>query len=157
MDLVYLCSEPSICKDLIVLFETYVTCSKDGVTVNALVIYALFLIRQSIIIHNINVEQVVACALLTKRAWVRSPIGTSFLDEVFSGFSSPVRRMSGSFRPPRSPNIIWPSLSSILIHYGRQWPEMFTRPKTSNKQINKHNINIILTGIVIQYITLNRL
>ena len=38
----------------------------------------------------------------------------------FRGFSSPVRQMSGSFRPPRSPNIIWPSLSFILIHYGRQ-------------------------------------
>ena len=50
----------------------------------------------------------------------------------FWGFSSPVRQMSGSFRPPRSPNNIWPSLSSILIHYGGQWPEMWTRPKTSN-------------------------
>ena len=49
----------------------------------------------------------------------------------FGGFSSPVRQMSGSFRPPRSPNIIWPSLSSsLIIHYGRQWPEMMTRPKT---------------------------
>ena len=48
------------------------------------------------------------------------------------GFSSPVRQMSGSFRPPRSPNIIWPSVSSIIIHYGRQWPEMLTRPKTWN-------------------------
>ena len=38
----------------------------------------------------------------------------------FRGFSSPVRQMSGSFRPTRSPYIIWPSLSSILIHYGRQ-------------------------------------
>ena len=49
-------------------------------------------------------------------------------------FSSPLRQMSGSFRPPRSPNIIWPSLSSssLIIHYGRQWPEMLTRPKTSN-------------------------
>ena len=46
------------------------------------------------------------------------------------GFSSPVRQMSGSFRPP---NIIWPSLSSsIIIHYGRQWPEMLTCPKTWN-------------------------
>ena len=27
----------------------------------------------------------------------------------FRGFSSPVRRMSGSFRPPGSPNIIWPT------------------------------------------------
>ena len=51
----------------------------------------------------------------------------------FRGFSSPVRQMSGSFRSSRSPNIIWPSLSSsIIIHYGRQWPEMLTRPKTSN-------------------------
>ena len=47
-------------------------------------------------------------------------------------FSSPVRQMSGSFRPPRFPNIIWPSLSSFIIHYGRQWPEMLTRPKTLN-------------------------
>ena len=78
------------------------------------------------------VAQVVGCAPVTQRARVRSPVGTSFLGEVFRGFSSPVRQMSGSFRPPRSPNIIWPSLLSILIHYGRQWPEMLTRPKTSN-------------------------
>ena len=32
------------------------------------------------------VEQVVACALVTQRARVRSPVGASFLDEVFSGF-----------------------------------------------------------------------
>ena len=41
----------------------------------------------------------------------------------FRGFSSPVRQMSGSFRSPRSPNIIWTSLSlslSIIIHYWRQ-------------------------------------
>ena len=54
----------------------------------------------------------------------------------FGVFSSPVRQMSESFRPPRSPNIIWPSLPSILIHYGRQWPEMLTRPKIST-QIKK--------------------
>ena len=71
------------------------------------------------------VEQVVARALVTQRArsgqvsWVR----------FFRGFSSPVRQMSGSFRPPRSPNIVWPSLSPIHIHYGRQWPEMLMRPK----------------------------
>ena len=39
--------------------------------------------------------------------------------------------MSGSFRTPRSPNIIWPS-SSNIIHYGRQWPEMLMCPKVSN-------------------------
>ena len=55
------------------------------------------------------VEQVVACALVTQRDRVRSPVGTGFLGEVFRGFSSPVRQMIGNFRPPRSPNIIWPS------------------------------------------------
>ena len=52
---------------------------------------------------------------------------------LFSGFSSPVRQTSGSFGAPRPPYLIWPSLSSsIIIHYERQWPEMLTRPKTSN-------------------------
>ena len=79
------------------------------------------------------VGQAAACAPVTQRARVRSPVGTGFLGEVFSGFSSPVRRMSGSFRPPRSPNIIWPSFSSsLIIHYGRQLPEMLTRPKILN-------------------------
>ena len=55
----------------------------------------------------------------------------------FRGFFSTVRQMSGKVRSQPSPNIIWPSLSSILIHYGRQWHEMLTRPKTSNKQTNK--------------------
>ena len=32
------------------------------------------------------VEQVVACALVTQRVRVRSPVGTSFLGAVFSGF-----------------------------------------------------------------------
>ena len=51
----------------------------------------------------------------------------------FWDFSSPVRQMSGSFRPPRSPNIIWPSLSSsLIIHYEHQWREMLARPKTLN-------------------------
>ena len=43
-----------------------------------------------------------SCAPVTQRARVRSPVGTSFLSEVFRGFSSPVRQMSGSFRFPRS-------------------------------------------------------
>ena len=33
----------------------------------------------------------------------------------FRGFSSPVRQMSGNFRPTKSPNIIWPSLSSFHL------------------------------------------
>ena len=58
------------------------------------------------------------------------PVGTSFLGEVFSGFFLTCKPMSGSFRPPWFPNILWPSYSSKLIHYGRQWPQMLTRPKT---------------------------
>ena len=59
----------------------------------------------------------------------------------FRGFSSPVRQMSGN-DASRSPNIIWPSLWSILIHYGRQWPEMLTRPKNlqytnTSKQVSE--------------------
>ena len=64
------------------------------------------------------VWQAVACAPVTQRARVPSPVVTSFLGEVFLGFSSPVRQMSGSVRPPKSPNIIWPSLSSSIIITG---------------------------------------
>ena len=68
------------------------------------------------------------------RARVRTPVGTGF-----RGFSSPVRQMSGSFRSPRSPNIIWPSSSSLILHYGRQLPEMLTCPKILN--IHTYNKN----------------
>ena len=61
------------------------------------------------------VGQAVACAHVSQRARVLSPVGTSFLDEVFRCFPSPVRQMSGNFRPPSSPNIIWPSSSSFHI------------------------------------------
>ena len=45
------------------------------------------------------VGQAVACTPVTQRARVRSQVGTSFLGEIFSGFSSPVRQMSGIFSP----------------------------------------------------------
>ena len=54
-------------------------------------------------ILQVIVEQAVACAPVMQRAWVQSLIGTSFLGEVYWGFSSPVRQMSGSFRPPKVP------------------------------------------------------
>ena len=77
------------------------------------------------------VGQAVTCAPVTQRARVRSPVGPSFLGEV----------LSGSFRVQRSPNIIWPSLSSsLMIHYWRQLSEMLTRPTTSNIQIHTHPI-----------------
>ena len=57
----------------------------------------------------------------------------------FFGFFSPLRQMSGSFRTPRSPNIIWPSLSSsIIINYGRQLHEMWTPPKITNIHTYTH-------------------
>ena len=55
--------------------------------------------------------QAVACTPVTQRAWVWSPVRTSFLGEVFS---SPVRQMSGSFRPPKVPKY---HLTIILIHH----------------------------------------
>ena len=51
--------------------------------------------------------------------------------------------MSGSLRPPRSPNIIWPSLSSNIIFYGHQWPETSMRPNTSNIQISSNIENVL--------------
>ena len=38
------------------------------------------------ILHFTAVGRAVAWALVTQRALVRSPVGTSFLGEVFSGF-----------------------------------------------------------------------
>ena len=59
---------------------------------------------------------VVACALVTLRARVRCPVGTSFPGEVFSGFFLTARQMSGNVRRPRSPDIIWSSSSSFHLH-----------------------------------------
>ena len=57
-----------------------------------------------------TVGQEVACMPIMQRAWVRSPVGTSFL----GGFSSPLREMSGSFRPPKVPEY---NLAIIIIQY----------------------------------------
>ena len=72
-------------------------------------------LKKLVIKRSTAVEQVVACALVTQRARVRSPVGTGFLGAVFRGFSSPVRQLPGNFRPPRSPNIIRPSSASFHI------------------------------------------
>ena len=83
--------------------------------------------RTRVIILSMNftmttaVEQAVICAPVTQRARVPFPVGTSFLGEVFRGISSSVRQMSGSFRPTRSPNIIWLSWSSFHIEWVRRW------------------------------------
>ena len=74
----------------------------------------------------------VACGLSRSGPGFDPRLGQVSWMRFLRGFSSPVKQMSGSFRPPRSPNIIWPSLSSLFIHYGRQCHEMLTRPKTLN-------------------------
>ena len=49
------------------------------------------------------VEQVVACALVTQQAWVRSPVGTSFLGEVFLGFFLTCKTNVGKLSAPKVP------------------------------------------------------
>ena len=58
--------------------------------------------------YTTAVEQAVAWEPVTQRVRVQSPVGTGFLGEFFRGFSSPVKQMSGNFRPTRSPNILCP-------------------------------------------------
>ena len=50
----------------------------------------------------------------------------------FSGLFLTCKTNFRKLQAPRFPNIIWPSLSSLMIHYWRQCPEMLTLPKTSN-------------------------
>ena len=101
---------------------------------NIIIIIIIIIMRcqVGIIFESTAVDQAVACAPLKQRPGFDPRSGQVSWVRFFRGFSSPVRQISGSFRPRWSPNIIWPSLSSILIHYGRQWPEMLTRPKTSD-------------------------
>ena len=70
-----------------------------AVEISGMMLFVADVSNQSIVRGSTAVGQVVACAPVTQRARIRSLVGTSFLGEVFSGFSSPVRQMSGSFRP----------------------------------------------------------
>ena len=99
--------------------------------------------------HKIQLKQQSSTALgqavvyvpVTQRAHVRSLIETSFLGEVFLGFFLICKTDVRKLYAPRSPNIIWPSLSSpLIIHYECQWPEMLVRPKTSNIHTHKTTI-----------------
>ena len=49
------------------------------------------------------VEQAVACALVTQRARVRSPVGTGFLGEVFSGVFLICKTNVGKLQAPKVP------------------------------------------------------
>ena len=52
-------------------------------------------------------------------ARVRFPVGTGFLREFFWGFSSPVRQMSGNFRPTMVPEYHLDAI--IIISYSLCW------------------------------------
>ena len=60
------------------------------------------------------VGQEVSCMPVMQQARVESPVGTSFLGKVFSGFFLTCKTCQEALGPPRSPNIIWPSLSSFI-------------------------------------------
>ena len=64
-------------------------------------------------IKSTAVEQVVACALVTQRARVRFPVGTSFLGEVFSGFFLTCKTNVGKLSAPKVPEY---HLTIIIIH-----------------------------------------
>ena len=59
----------------------------------------------SLSLPSTAVEQALTCAPVTHRAWVRSPVWTSFLGEIFSGQD----KCQEALGPHGSPNIIWPS------------------------------------------------
>ena len=48
--------------------------------------YSLETFLEFLGLESTAMEQVVVCALVTQRARVRSPVGTCFLGDVFSGF-----------------------------------------------------------------------
>ena len=63
------------------------------------------------------VEQAAACALVTQRARVRSPVGTSFLDEVFPHLQDECQEALG----PQGPRTSFGHHNHpSSFHYGRQ-------------------------------------
>ena len=60
------------------------------------------------------VEQVVACALVTQRARVRSPVGTSFLGEVFLGVFLTCKTNVRKLQAHKVPEY---HLAIIIIHH----------------------------------------
>ena len=103
-------------------------------------------------------EEVVACALVTQRARVGCPVGTSFLGEVFSGFFLTCKTNVRKFGPASTPVII---LYIIIIQshihpskdgdgletldvVGPTWPSLnkiFIYPTWSmHRPIHSHNL-----------------
>ena len=55
------------------------------------------------LLKSTAVDQVVACAPVTQRARVRSPVGTNFLGEVFSGFFLTCKTNVGKLQAAKVP------------------------------------------------------
>ena len=99
-------------------------------------VYFFYIFTKDKIVKSTAVEQAVACASVTQLPGLDHRSGQVSWVRFFRGFGSPVRQMSGKLRPQLSPDYNWP-ISARIIHYGRQWPEMLTRPKTQIKIIIK--------------------
>ena len=106
-------------------------------------VFYLSLIKNCILICSINkdsmiiiyillrdastaIEQAVVCVPVAQRVRIRSPVGASFLGEVFFRcFFSPVRQMSGSYRPAWFPEyhlaIIIILIISTLLELMSEW------------------------------------
>ena len=103
-------------------------------------------------IKSTAVEQAIACALVTQRARVQSPVGASFLGEVFSGFF--LTSKMNVRKPTRSLNIIWPSLSSLIISLRAPMTWDVDVPYNSNIQIIR--IKTFFLMIVYTHLNLSR-
>ena len=66
-------------------------------------------------------EQVIACTLVTQRARVRSPVGTGFLGEVFSGFFLTCKTNVRKLQAPKVPE--YHLAVVIIILYSPCWDD----------------------------------
>ena len=92
----------------------------------------LSLLQYIQLFRSTAVGQGVACPPVTQRVRVRSPVGTRSLGEVFSVFSLTCKTNVRKFQTHKVPEYHLVIITSSTPHYGRQWPEMLTRQKTSN-------------------------
>ena len=83
--------------------------------------FLLFFFNLLIVSSSTAVEQVVACALVTQRARVRSPVGTGFLGEVFSGFFLTCQTNVRKLKAPKVPE--YHLAVVITIPYSPFWDD----------------------------------
>ena len=72
-------------------------------------------------IRSTTVEEVVACALVTQRARVRSPVGRGFLGEGFSGFFLTCQTNVRKLQAPKVPE--YHLAVVIIIPYSPCWDD----------------------------------